>query len=779
MKKTLLMLAACFAVLVVFSQVPRNQVVMEIGTGTGCQYCPGAAMGAHDLLQNGCQVAVIEYHSYNSSDPFNTPEAAARTSYYGITGYPTAFFDGTLNYVGGSTNVSCYPQYLPLYQQRYAIPSPLTVDITGTSVGNTYNITMTITKVSSITATDLRAHLVLTESDIPYAWQGQTTINNTERLMVPNQNGTTISFASGNTVVLNLSFTKDPTWVTNNCELIAFVQNNTTKECLNGTKKMLNQLMLPLPTNFTATPVSGCTPLTVQFTDQSTGATSWSWNFPGGTPSTSTLQNPVVVYNTAGNFDVTLQAFNIPLNQGGSNTKTAYISTTSAPVAPTTPAGTDALCINPANQTYTTTATPNTTGYTWELTPPTAGVVTNNGISCVIDWDNAFTGIAQLKVRSTNACGNSPWTPFLNITISQMPGQAATPTGPATACMNGTSDYATTGASNATLYAWELLPATAGGVYTNGMSATVSWSPTFTGAATLKVKGLNGACDGAWSAPVSITVTPGPAAFTVTGGGAYCAVGGTGMPVGLSNSETGTSYTLYLDNVATTNVVPGNGAAITFGNQTGAGNYTVKASTTSGSCTNMMTGSATVTVDPAAPGVPGVPMGPNQVYSGTTPTTDYTTTPGTYAGTYLWEVEPAAAGTMSGSTVTGTAIWNPTYTGTATVKVQAVNTCGTSTFTTGYTVAVAAWHVGIGDKGQKGLVSVYPNPASSVVTLIPVRSMTVGIRILNSLGSEVMNLGTVVLNGNYKMDISGMKAGLYFISINSEDQRQTLKLVVE
>ncbi|MEI6684292.1 MAG: T9SS type A sorting domain-containing protein [Bacteroidota bacterium] len=781
MKKTLLTFVAFFAVLLVFSQaVQRNQVVMEIGTGTGCQYCPGAAMGAHDLLQNGCQVAVIEYHSYNSGDPFNNPAAAARTSYYGITGYPTAFFDGTLSYVGGSNTQSLYTTYLPLYQQRYAVLSPLTIEMTGTNVGNLYNINVTITKVAAITSTTLKAHLVLTESDIPYNWEGQTMINNTERLMVPDQNGTNINFTSGNTVVLNLSFTKDPTWVTNNCELIAFVQDNTTKECLNGAKKMLNALYLPLPTNFTAAPTTGCTPLTVNYTDQSTGATSWNWTFPGGTPATSTLQNPVVVYNTVGTFDATLNAANIAGNAAGFLTKTAFISTVTTPDAPTTPQGLAALCIDPANQTYTTTGAANTTGYVWELDPSTAGVLTSNGASCTIDWDNTFTGIAQLKVRGTNACGASPWTPFLNITISVLPAQAATPTGPTSLCMNaGSTNYSTTGAANATLYSWELLPAAAGGIFTNGTSVSVSWSPIFTGTATLKVKGLNGACDGAWSVPLSITVAPGPNGFNVTGGGTYCAAGGTGMPVGLNSSETGVSYTLFLNNTATTNILPGTGSALTFGNQMTGGNYTVQASTTSGSCTNLMNGSAVVSVDPQAPAVPGLPVGPTQVYSGTTPTSDYTTSGGTYATTYSWEVTPSAAGTMTGTTTTGTATWNQVWTGTATVKVKSVNTCGSSSYTSDYTVAVAAGHVGIQEKGISTLVSVFPNPAHGMVTLIPARTMMADVRIYNALGSKMIEKTSVSLSMNYQLDISGLKGGLYFIQINSEGTQQTIKLVVE
>ncbi|MFW5699973.1 MAG: PKD domain-containing protein, partial [Bacteroidota bacterium] len=45
----------------------------------------------------------------------------------------------------------------------------------------------------------------------------------------------------------------------------------------------------------------------VNFTDASTGNNlSWSWSFPGGSPSSSTLQNPGVAYLTPGTYDVEL-----------------------------------------------------------------------------------------------------------------------------------------------------------------------------------------------------------------------------------------------------------------------------------------------------------------------------------------------------------------------------------------------------------------------------------------------------------------------------------------
>lgn len=49
----------------------------------------------------------------------------------------------------------------------------------------------------------------------------------------------------------------------------------------------------------------------VHFTDLSTqDPTAWSWSFPGGTPSTSTEQNPTVRYNTPGTYSVSLTVSN-------------------------------------------------------------------------------------------------------------------------------------------------------------------------------------------------------------------------------------------------------------------------------------------------------------------------------------------------------------------------------------------------------------------------------------------------------------------------------------
>jgi PKD repeat protein len=62
----------------------------------------------------------------------------------------------------------------------------------------------------------------------------------------------------------------------------------------------------PLQADFTAEPRSGLAPLTVAFTDTSTGgASAWAWDFGDG-DAISFQQHPTYTYNLPGNYTVTL-----------------------------------------------------------------------------------------------------------------------------------------------------------------------------------------------------------------------------------------------------------------------------------------------------------------------------------------------------------------------------------------------------------------------------------------------------------------------------------------
>jgi len=97
--------------------------------------------------------------------------------------------------------------------------------------------------------------------------------------------------------------------------------------------------------SFTASPTSGAAPLTVSFTDTSTGGpTGWQWHFGDG--GTSTAQSPSHVFDAAGTYTVQLTAS----NGGGSSTASTEISVDAAP-APPPPTGN--LITNPGFETST------------------------------------------------------------------------------------------------------------------------------------------------------------------------------------------------------------------------------------------------------------------------------------------------------------------------------------------------------------------------------------------------------------------------------------------
>jgi PKD repeat protein len=87
---------------------------------------------------------------------------------------------------------------------------------------------------------------------------------------------------------------------------------------------------LPPVADFTGSPLSVFGGESVDFTDTSSNIpTSWSWSFPGGTPSTSTSQDPTITYNTAGIYNVSLTATNA--NGNDTETKTNYITVSEIP----------------------------------------------------------------------------------------------------------------------------------------------------------------------------------------------------------------------------------------------------------------------------------------------------------------------------------------------------------------------------------------------------------------------------------------------------------------
>jgi PKD repeat protein len=165
--------------------------------------------------------------------------------------------------------------------------------------------------------------------------------------------------------------------------------------------------------DFTGTPTSGAVPLTVTFTDQSIGATSWSWNF--GDTGTSTQKNPLHTYNSVGVYTVSLTVY----SASGSDTKvkTDYITVTppQPPVAAFTASATNINVGNSVTFTDQTINHPTSWSWTFEGGTPATSTAQNP----VITYNTP--GTFDVTLIATNELGSDTEAKADYITVTMQP----------------------------------------------------------------------------------------------------------------------------------------------------------------------------------------------------------------------------------------------------------------------------------------------------------------------------------------------------------------------
>jgi hypothetical protein len=240
-------------------------------------------------------------------------------------------------------------------------------------------------------------------------------------------------------------------------------------------------------------------------------------------------------------------------------------------------------------------------------------VVAGTGSAITFGLQTIANTYTVVGTNTTTTCTNN-MTGSAVITVNPLPTVYA---------MSGGGNYCSGGAgiavglANSTVgvnYQLMLLGSPVGSAVAGTGSAISFGLKTLSGTYTAVATDGNG-CTSNMSGTSVVGINPLPTAFSVTGGGQYC-TGGAGVTVGLFNSSVTETYQLYLGGVAVGPSMAGTGSAISFGLQTGAGTYTVLATTTSTGCTNTMTGSATVTMNPL-PNVYTVTGGGNYCTGGT------------------------------------------------------------------------------------------------------------------------------------------------------------------
>lgn len=143
------------------------------------------------------------------------------------------------------------------------------------------------------------------------------------------------------------------------------------------------------PIAIAASDSSVCQKFCTNFTDQSTNnPTSWEWIFPGGTPSSSTDQNPTnICYNEPGVYDVTL----ITTNANGSDTLTLHDYITVYPTPPIPIITQNGYALTSSQADF----------YQWQLNTVDIPGATNQS------YEVLQTGFYTVVISDSNGCVNS------------------------------------------------------------------------------------------------------------------------------------------------------------------------------------------------------------------------------------------------------------------------------------------------------------------------------------------------------------------------------------
>jgi RHS repeat-associated protein len=399
---------------------------------------------------------------------------------------------------------------------------------------------------------------------------------------------------------------------------------------------------------------------TSSYSASASGATSYSWSM---TPSAGTISSSgVVTWSStfAGTASIQVTAFGC---NGSSTSSSLSVLTNPTTGQVSAPAGVTSRCQGSGTNPYAASAF-GATSYSWAISPGTAGTISSSGS---VTWNSTFTGTATITVTATG-CGST--SASTNVVTTPLVGQVSAPAGTTTRCQgSGTSSYSAS-ASSATSYSWSISPATAGSISSLG---TVTWSSSFSGTAVVTVT-ANGCNSSTSTSSANIIVTPlvGPVSAPA-GTTSRCQGGGTTAYSASASSASSYSWSI---SPAAAGTITSSGVVTWSSTFSGPATITVTAT----GCNSSTSSSSTiVNVTPT--------VGPVSAPAGTTSRclgsgTDTYAASASSASSYVWSISPAAAGTMSGATVT----WNNTFSGTATVYVTA-NGCGTSSASTNVTVS--------------------------------------------------------------------------------------------
>jgi len=58
---------------------------------------------------------------------------------------------------------------------------------------------------------------------------------------------------------------------------------------------------------------------------------------------------------------------------------------------------------------YSTAGATGGSSYYWNITPPEAGAISGTGLTGTVTWNPAFLGLAYIRAKALNECGDGGW----------------------------------------------------------------------------------------------------------------------------------------------------------------------------------------------------------------------------------------------------------------------------------------------------------------------------------------------------------------------------------
>ncbi len=492
-----------------------------------------------------------------------------------------------------------------------------------------------------------------------------------------------------------------------------------------------------------------CTGQQVQFTSNSTGNNlTYLWTFEGGTPATSTLQNPTVIYNSIGNFDVKLVATNGSVYD--SLTVNNFIEVITTPSSPAIPSGTTSACGSQLYQ-YTIPAVLYANSYAWAVSPVSAGSISGTGTTATFTASVSYTGPYTIKVNAAGHCGSSAWSGNLNCTLNKMP-EAFMLEGNGSYC-SGTGGAVLTLMDSETGVNYELqkdgIPT---GNILAGTGSAIAWN-NISAEGFYTVYASSSFCSQSMAGQIYVLMVTVPVQPDIPTGTMVVCNGGSNT-YSTFNVPNATVYQWTL-NPANAGALSLNGiqATVTWNASfTGAATLSVMASNDCG--TGVVSPAITITVndspEPVISGLASVCQNWNSDYHADAH-------PGS---AYLWTVN---GGTVVAGAGTATVTVNWTTSGTGSllvVETSALNCAGTSV---AYNVSVNPC-VGLEELPENGTFSIYPNPVQNrfSVKLSEKVGSNCQLRLIDATGRMA---ATFAISTNSSLvegiDISHLKSGFY------------------